>query len=98
MLLFNCTTPQAIESGLATLATLTDKPIGGYPNRYHVPEGWTLGSEALPRDEAFSTQLFVDGAMRAFAAGAAIYGGCCTVGPDDIAALAKAVQEAGQQK
>jgi len=92
--LFNCTTPEAIESGLATLADLTDKPIGGYPNRYHVPEGWTLGDEALPQDEAFSKQLFVEGAMRAFAAGATVYGGCCTVGPADIAALSQAVREA----
>ena len=92
--LFNCTTPEAIEHGLETLATLTDKPTGGYPNRYHVPEGWTLGAAALPSEESFSTQLFVDGAMRAFDAGATIYGGCCTVGPEDIAALSRAVEEA----
>ena len=92
--LFNCTTPEAIEAGIPELASLTSKPIGGYPNRYHVPEGWTLGEEVLPRDDSFSTQLFVEGAMRAFAAGATIYGGCCTVGPEDIAALAHTVREA----
>jgi S-methylmethionine-dependent homocysteine/selenocysteine methylase len=91
--LFNCTTPEAIATGLETLLTLTDRPIGGYPNRYHVPEGWTLGEAALPHDESFTTQLFVAGALKAFAGGATIYGGCCTVGPDDIAALARAVTE-----
>jgi homocysteine S-methyltransferase len=89
--LFNCTYPEAIESGLRTLATLTGQPIGGYPNRYRIPEGWVLGQKVLDREEALSTQLFVDGAMRAFEAGATIYGGCCTVGPDDIRALALTV-------
>ncbi len=92
--LFNCTSPEAIEAGLVTLATLTDKTIGGYPNRYHVPDGWTLGEEMSERDEILSTRLFVEGAMRAFEMGATIYGGCCTVGPDDIAALSKATQDA----
>lgn len=91
--LFNCTTPEAIQEGLLILTTLTDKPIGGYPNRYHVPDGWTLGQEALPHDETLSSRAFVDAAMRAFETGASIYGGCCTVGPDDIAALSNAVGE-----
>ena len=91
--LFNCTYPEAIEAGLKMLTPMTDKPIGGYPNRYHVPEGWTLGQEVSERSEHLSTRLFVEGAMRAFEAGATIYGGCCAVGPDDIAALAKAVDE-----
>jgi S-methylmethionine-dependent homocysteine/selenocysteine methylase len=90
--LFNCTSPEAIEAGLATLATLTDRAIGGYPNRYEVPEGWTLGQEVTERDEALSTRMFVEGALRAFELGATIYGGCCTVGPEDIAALAEAVR------
>ena len=91
--LFNCTYPEAIEAGLKMLTPMTDKPIGGYPNRYHVPEGWTLGQEVSERSEHLSTRLYVEGAMRAFEAGATIYGGCCAVGPDDIAALAKAVDE-----
>jgi len=91
--LFNCTYPEAIEAGLKMLTPMTDKPIGGYPNRYHVPEGWTLGQEVSERSEHLSTRLFVEGATRAFEAGATIYGGCCAVGPDDIAALAEAVDE-----
>jgi S-methylmethionine-dependent homocysteine/selenocysteine methylase len=91
--LFNCTYPEAIEAGLRMLATMTDKPTGGYPNRYRVPEGWRLGQPVSERSKALSTRLFVEFAMRAFEAGATIYGGCCTVGPDDIAALTAAVHE-----
>lgn len=90
--LFNCTSPEAIEAGLMTLTTLTDRPIGGYPNRYEVPKGWTLGKE-VDRRQDLGTAAFVDAAMRAFELGASLYGGCCTVGPEDIAALSEAVGE-----
>ena len=90
--LFNCTYPEAIEAGLRQLKTMTDKPIGGYPNRHHVPEGWTLGRPVTDRHD-LSTRIFVEGAMRAVEAGATMYGGCCAVGPDDIAALARAVAD-----
>lgn len=89
--LFNCTTPEAIEDGLRILRELTTKPIGGYPNRFVVPEGWTLGQEVDNRSVDVSTALFVESAMRAIDLGASLYGGCCTVGPADIAALADAV-------
>jgi len=96
--LFNCTSPEAIEAGLITLTTLTDKTIGGYPNRYEVPEGWTLGQEMPERREFLDTRRFVEGAMRAFEIGATVYGGCCTVGPPDIAALSAAVAEAAESE
>jgi len=52
-----------------------------------------LGQEVSERSEPLSTRLFVEGALRAFEAGATMYGGCCSVGPDDIAALAMAVAD-----
>ena len=85
--LFNCTSAEAITEGLRELTALTDKPIGGYPNRYVVPEGWTLGQPVVDDDDA-STAVFVQHAIGAVDAGATIYGGCCTTGPTDIAALA----------
>lgn len=91
--LFNCTDPDAIEAGLRTLVHLTEKPIGGYPNRYRVPEEWVLGETMSERESPLTTRLFVDAAVRAFSLGATIYGGCCTVGPDDIAALAEIVEQ-----
>ena len=88
--LFNCTSSEAIVQGVRELADLTDRPIGGYPNRYQVPEGWTLGQSVVD-DEDPSTEAFISGAIEAIDAGASMYGGCCTVGPDDIAALAERI-------
>ena len=92
--LFNCTSAEAITGGLNELARLTDKAIGGYPNRYVVPEGWTLG-QPVENEEGASTAAFVDGAIEAIEAGASIYGGCCTVGPSDIESLAAVVGARG---
>ena len=90
--LFNCTHADAIERGLEVLSDLTDKPIGGYPNRFVVPPGWSLDSEVSvePRLD-FGTKLFVEAAERCIARGATLFGGCCGIGPTDIAALAQAV-------
>ena len=93
--LFNCTTREAIAAGMTTLAGLTDKPFGGYPNRLHIPDHWTLDNEAqAERHQELGMHAFVQGALDAFADGASLYGGCCGVGPEDIAALAEAVAEA----
>ena len=91
--LFNCTSPDAIHAGMETLAKLTDKPFGGYPNRFNIPAGWTLDNDvpAEPRD--MSCAHFVDEARRAMALGASLYGGCCHVGTEYIAALATALRE-----
>jgi len=88
--LFNCTDPQAISSGLKALRVLTDKPLGAYPNRFHVPGGWTLDNEikTVPRDMTGSE--FVEFARQWRARGASIIGGCCGVGPEFIQALAAA--------
>lgn len=88
--LFNCTSAEAIVEGLKELAPLTDRPVGGYPNRYVVPEGWTLG-QPVQNDDDLSTAAFVEGATAAIEAGASIYGGCCTIGPSEIASLARQV-------
>ena len=93
--LFNCTTPEAIAAGVETLAALTDRPVGGYPNRLHVPDDWTLDNETrMAYDLESGTEAFVEGALRAIERGATLYGGCCMIGPEDIAALAEAVAEA----
>ncbi len=86
--LFNCTSSEAITQGIRELTALTDRPTGGYPNRYVVPEGWTLGQDVV-NDVDASTEAFIKGAGAAIDAGASIYGGCCTVGPADIAALSR---------
>ena len=87
--LFNCTDAVAIEAGVERMAELTDKPTGGYPNRFNVPEGWTLDNEvSVVSREGFETDQFVRSAMRCIELGASFVGGCCGIGPEDIAALA----------
>jgi S-methylmethionine-dependent homocysteine/selenocysteine methylase len=86
--LFNCTSPEAITAGLATLRPLTDRPIGAYPNRLSIPEGWTLDNEV---PTGYRTDLdvaaYVDYTRRWVEQGAEIIGGCCGIGPEYIDSL-----------
>ena len=89
--LFNCTTPEAIGQGLVELHTLTDKPIGAYPNRLHIPAGWTLDNEVATGRRELSLEQYVLEALRWVELGATIIGGCCGIGPEYIAALDNAL-------
>jgi S-methylmethionine-dependent homocysteine/selenocysteine methylase len=89
--LFNCTHPEAILYALKELAPLTDKPIGGYPNRLNtVDPEWTLDNEIQTglRDD-INVEFYLEMAHQFEEAGAAIIGGCCGIGPEYIAALAQ---------
>ena len=90
--LFNCTHPEAILQALRELATLTDKPIGGYPNRFNkVDPNWTLDSDIIIGMRSdIDIDVFVQIAKQFEAAGATIIGGCCGIGPEYIEALAQA--------
>ena len=86
--LFNCTHPDAIEAGVRELVGLTDRPVGGYPNRFDVPDDWTLdGDVKVSERDGFGTRQFVESCARLVRSGASLVGGCCGVGPEDIAAL-----------
>ncbi len=92
--LFNCTHPDAIEAAVTEIAGLTDKPVGGYPNRFTVPAGFTLDGEVSVQERhGFGTRQFVAAAHRCIAAGASLFGGCCAIGPGDIGALTKSLSE-----
>ena len=85
--LFNCTDPTSISVALEELVPLTNKPTGAYPNRFHVPPGWTLDNEIAVEPTEMTVEdylAFVDTWRRS---GATIIGGCCGVGPEFIAAL-----------
>ena len=86
--LFNCTDPHAITEGIKTLQTLTDKPIGGYPNVFSVPEGWTLDNNVQVSHRDLSVEKFLEFASEWQYLGATIIGGCCGIGPKYIKALA----------
>ena len=75
----NCCAPEDVLPAIR-LANI-GKPIIVYPNS---GERWSAGAWTGPR--SFSAEL----AMRWVAAGASIVGGCCRVGPTDIAAVAAA--------
>lgn len=86
--LFNCTSPEAISAGLDTLATLTDAPIGAYPNRLSIPDGWTLDND-VPTGYRLDLDVasYLAYAERWRASGASLIGGCCGIGPEYISAL-----------
>ena len=85
--LFNCTTPEAIREALCQLNPLTDKPIGAYPNRLHIPAGWTLDNEIASERLELGIDQYVTEALRWTELGATIIGGCCGIGPEYISAL-----------
>ena len=87
--LFNCTSPSAICAGIEILATLTDKPIGAYPNGFDVPPGWTLDNEIPVEPRDINEDDFIGFARKCREKGASIIGGCCGIGPSHIRAIAR---------
>jgi homocysteine S-methyltransferase len=89
--LFNCTHPEAIHTALKELGSVTDSPMGGYPNRMNaVAEGWTLDNEVETGMRAeLSIELYVDAMLGCIEAGASMVGGCCGIGPEYIQALSR---------
>ena len=89
--LFNCTSLEAITAAMPELKALTEKPIGAYPNRLIIPEGWTLDNPVSAGGRDMSANEFIAASNDWRQAGATIVGGCCGVGPDLIAALASSL-------
>lgn len=92
--LFNCTSPEAITQGLAELRTLTELPMGAYPNRLSIPDGWTLDNE-VPTGYRLDLDVatYVEYANRWAQNGASIIGGCCGIGPEYISALRDSLRD-----
>ena len=86
--LFNYTDPYAITEGLKELKELTQKPIGGYPNVFNVPDGWTLDNDVQVSVRDLSVEKFLEFAEEWRNLGATIIGGCCGIGPKFIKAVA----------
>ena len=85
--LFNCTDPNAISSGIEVLLNLTDKPIGGYPNVFSVPDGWTLDNDVETLKNDLTKESFSSFCKVWQVKGASIFGGCCGVGPELMAEM-----------
>ena len=96
--LINCSLPEAITQGLPIL-TDCGLPFGAYAN------GFTMISDGFKEDAPtvaaltartdLTPQAYADHVMNWVSAGATIVGGCCEVGPEHIAEIARRMRDAG---
>ncbi|MEV4923237.1 homocysteine S-methyltransferase [Streptomyces roseoverticillatus] len=80
----NCCTPADADEAVRTAAEAARKPVVVYPNS---GEEWDAAARSWKGEPAFTADRVT--AWRE--AGARLVGGCCRVGPDEIAALARAL-------
>ncbi|TWF78572.1 homocysteine S-methyltransferase [Pseudonocardia hierapolitana] len=85
----NCCAPADVPAAVALAREITGKPAIAYPNS---GEGWDAGARAWAGPSCFSGA----DARRWVSEGARIVGGCCRVGPADIAALAEVLGSSGK--
>jgi homocysteine S-methyltransferase len=78
----NCCAPEDVLPALQVARSVTGKPGVAYPNS---GQGWDSGTHTWSGTTSYDVSL----APGWVAAGAAYVGGCCQVGPEDIAALAR---------
>ncbi len=84
----NCSAPGEVLEAVRTAVRVTGLPAVAYPN---LGEDWDAARRRWVGAAAFD----VDQVTAWVAAGARLVGGCCRVGPADIAALAGALRPAG---
>lgn len=95
--LLNCCLPEVATVAIATLTSLTSKPIGVYANRFKaIPHGWCLDNPScegglLPRRTDLNPEQYAAYVRQWLTMGASIVGGCCGITPDHIRAVAKEV-------
>ncbi len=82
----NCCSPGDVLPALRIARSATDKPLVAYPNS---GETWDAAARGWSGPPAYDVTL----APAWVAAGAKYVGGCCRVGPDDIARLAVLLSE-----
>jgi homocysteine S-methyltransferase len=80
----NCCAPADVPAAVALAREITGKPVIAYPNS---GEGWDAGAGRWIGPSRFAAADAPGWVER----GARIVGGCCRVGPADIARLARAV-------
>lgn len=81
----NCCAPSDVLDAVRPVAEVTDRPAVACPKS---GEQWGAGERRWRGDSAYDVSLASEWAQ----AGTAYVGGCCRVGPRDIAALAAAVK------
>ena len=100
-ILLNCSFPESISAALPVLRELTNRPVGAYANAFtHIPDGFDEREDALDpgarpgQREDLGPEAYRTHVEDWLSAGADIVGGCCEVGPDHIAHLRAAVDDA----
>ena len=79
----NCTDPHDVDALVTAASRASRKPVVVYPNS---GERWDAASRRWTGDPGFDPQAVA----RWIASGARLVGGCCRVGPAEIAAIAAA--------
>ncbi len=87
-LLLNCSTPEAIERALPTLAG-AGVPFGAYANGFTSVEALKPGGtvDVLTARKDLDPEAYATAVGRWLELGATLVGGCCEVGPEHIRAL-----------
>lgn len=98
--LINCSRPEVIEDALDVVKAF-GLPYGAYANGFtKISEGF-LGDaptvDALEQRKDLGPSAYAEFAMSWVKHGATIVGGCCEVGPDHIAEMARCLQAAGHK-
>ncbi|WP_432183921.1 homocysteine S-methyltransferase [Streptomyces tendae] len=78
----NCCSPEDVSGAVETAARVTGKPVVAYPNS---GETWDAGSRGWHGRSSFAAERVRDWRDR----GARLVGGCCRVGPQTIASIAR---------
>jgi homocysteine S-methyltransferase len=81
----NCCDPTDVAPAIAVARRVSGKPVIGYPNS---GEGWDIRRGGWVGPPTFSAEA----AHGWLAAGAGVVGGCCRVGPAEIAELARVLR------
>ena len=96
--LINCSSPEAVATAMPLLAGI-GVPFGGYANGFvsigALQPGGTV--DVLEAREDLDPATYAGHAMDWVAAGAAIVGGCCEIGPGHIAALGHRLAAEGHE-
>lgn len=96
--LINCSRPEAIPAGLGILKTF-GRPFGAYANGFtKISEGFLKDAptvDALEERKDLGPEAYANLVMGWIDQGATIVGGCCEVGPDHIAELARRLKADG---
>jgi len=98
--LVNCSRPEVVGDALEVLKTF-GLPFGAYANGFTKISDGFLGDaptvDALEERKDLGPIAYAEFAMGWVAQGATIVGGCCEVGPDHIAEIARALQASGHR-